>query len=333
MDVETSRGICVVADYIKDGQVSSHTRELVGLGQSLSIASSRPLLAVLIGREAKSAAESIALPEMKRIFIVEDDALERYHPETWCAVLFSLFSRIFPALILIPHNATGCDLAPRLSIELKAFAVTDCVRVQFDYGQFLFSKPIYGGNAFATLRIKAETVVATVRPRVGSPPHEHVQKPDEAPIETIHETHLPEHKVKVESVVPIEESECSLEQARVIVSGGRGMGGSEGFEVLSDVARLLGGAVGATRPAVDSGWAPASNQVGITGKIVAPDLYIAVGISGSSQHLSGMSDSGRIVAINKDPDAYIFKVSDYGVVGDWKEVLPAFISRIREFIF
>lgn len=130
----------------------------------------------------------------------------------------------------------------------------------------------------------------------------------------------------------LEAAECPLEEARVVVSGGRGMGGEEGFEVLRELARTLGGAVGASRPPVDSGWAPTTCQVGITGKVVAPDLYIAVAISGSSQHLSGMADSGKIVAVNRDPEAYIFQVSDYGVVGDWREVLPAFLTKVRELV-
>jgi electron transfer flavoprotein alpha subunit len=129
-----------------------------------------------------------------------------------------------------------------------------------------------------------------------------------------------------------ESRECPLEEAPVVVTGGRGMGGEEAFDQLRELASLFGGVVGASRPPVDSGWAPTTSQVGITGKVVAPDLYIAVAISGSSQHLSGMSESGKILAINKDPEAHIFQVSDYGVVGDWKQVLPSFVAKLKELL-
>ncbi len=221
------------------------------------------------------------------------------------------------------------DLGPRLAFALKAGLTTDAVALEMKAGALACTKPIYGGNAMAVYVSKGTPALATVRPGAGDPAAPDASRSGET---VSVEVEAPSARLSLGEKVLEEGEDIRLEEAKVIVSGGRGLGGAEGFEQLRELARLLGGAVGASRPPVDAGWWPSTQQVGITGKIVSPEVYVAVAISGSSQHLSGMSDSRVIVAINKDPEAYIFKVSDYGVVGEWQQVLPGLSSRIKEIV-
>jgi electron transfer flavoprotein alpha subunit len=322
------REIIVLAEVGEGGDPTVLTLELLGLARGL-VSEQGMVTAVVLGSHLEGALDEIASRGADRVIYLEHPSLAPYNPEAWQAVLEPYLEEQGAGLILAGHTCLGQDLLPRLAFSLEAGVVTDCVGIRAGEDSFLFTKPVYGGNALATMRVTTPLALATVRSRVGevlppsSPGGELVPLPADPPAVT---------RMVVRERRSLEAGECPLEEAKVVVSGGRGMGGREGFEMLRELARLLGGAVGASRPPVDSGWAPATCQVGITGKVVAPELYIAVAISGSSQHLSGMCDSGKVVAINKDPEAYIFKVSDYGVVGDWKEVLPAFISRLRELV-
>jgi electron transfer flavoprotein alpha subunit len=324
------KGIFVVGEFNQkeEKRVSKITLELMGLGQQLVSKARERLYAVLFGHGIGICAEELSRYGAEEIFVLDDEILCEYNPDTFLPFLHDLFLKKNPKIILLGHTSMGQDLAPRLAFSLKAGLVTDCVGVESDSTGFSFIKPIYGGNILATLRVTTPITIVTVRARVGESP-----TPSEpcmiTPLDT---SSLPHSRIVIKKRVQEEQREYHLEEAKVVVSGGRGMGGEEGFAALRELAQLLGGAVGASRPPVDAGWTPATCQVGITGKVVAPELYIAVGISGSSQHLSGMGDSGKIVAVNKDPEAYIFRVSDYGVVGDWREVLPAFTSRLREFL-
>jgi electron transfer flavoprotein alpha subunit len=263
------------------------------------------------------------------VLFLDDPGLSRYDPELYTGALASFLQSRLPRVLLAGHTSLGQDLLPRLAFSLDCGLVTDCVALEVDGGDILFTRPIYGGNALATQKVDTATVMATVRARVGEAPTSSGSAAAVAPLEAA----LPaQSRLVLKDREVLSAKECPLEEALVVVSGGRGMGGEEGFGQLKEIAGILRGAVGASRPPVDSGWAASTCQVGITGKVVAPDIYIAVAISGSIQHLSGMGESGKIVAINKDPDAYIFKVSDYGVVGDWKQVLPSFTAALRELV-
>ncbi len=322
-----TQGVYIIAENGENGNPTPLTLELLGLGKKLASGIENRLSALLLGHGVEAAARELASRGADEVFFLDDPRLDPYNPEIYLNVLEEFLRAWHPRVILAGHTSEGQDLAPRLAFALGAGLATDCVGVEADpSGDILFTRPVFGGNALATQRITTATALATVRARVGDIP-ETVPQPgtlSTLAAEIPSETRL-EHKGRER----IEAAECPLEEAKVVVSGGRGMGGEEGFERLKELALLLGGAVGASRPAVDSGWAPTTCQVGITGKVVAPDIYVAVAISGSTQHLSGMGESGKIIAINKDPEAYIFKVSDYGVVGDWKEVLPSFTAALN----
>jgi len=323
------QGICVLAEVTEENNPTSLTLELLGLAKRLASASGRKTTAVLLGSGVSAAAQELAGRGADEVFLAEDAGLAAYDPEIYAGVLAKLWEPQPPSVILSGHTAMGQDLLPRLAFSLEAGLVTDCVGVEADASGITFTKPIYGGNGLATQKTTTPVAMATVRARVGDalPQGETAGEVKAVEVDIPAQSRL-EHKGKE----LLSDRECPLEEAPVVISGGRGMGGGEGFELLRELASLLGGGVGASRPPVDSGWAPTTCQVGITGKVVAPDIYIAVAISGSTQHLSGMGESGKIVAINKDPEAYIFKVSDYGAVGDWKQVLPAFTAALRELV-
>ncbi|MBN2025217.1 MAG: electron transfer flavoprotein subunit alpha/FixB family protein [Actinobacteria bacterium] len=324
-----TQGICIVAEINDSKNPTSLTFELLGLGRKLAAETGTPLNAIVMGSDISAAAQEVARYGTEEVFALDHPGLAQYDPEKYMEVLSSFLKDRLPHVILAGHTAMGQDLLPRLACSLGAALVTDCVGVKVGGGEILFTRPIYGGNALATQKANTDTVMATVRARVGDAP-----APADAAGAVTAVADIPgvSSRLEFKGREVVSAKECPLEEAPVVVSGGRGMGGEEAFEQLRELAGLLRGAVGASRPPVDSGWAPTTCQVGITGKVVAPDIYVAVAISGSTQHLSGMGESGKIVAINKDPEAYIFKVSDYGVVGDWKQVLPSFTATLRELL-
>ena len=220
-------------------------------------------------------------------------------------------------------------MAPRLSYRLKGGLVTDCIGFEVRDDAVIFTKPVYGSKALARMRVSSPTALVTVRPRTQEPfgPDQN-RKGEVVAVQTALEEIQPETRI----VERVEEEvfECTLEEANVVVSGGRGMKEPESFGQLRELATLLNGAMGATRVAVDQGMVPPSCQIGLTGKIVAPEVYFAVGISGASQHIAGMSGSKYIVAINSDPDAPIFSISNVGVVEDYRNVMPTLIDELRK---
>ncbi len=320
-----AKGILVIAETAGGG-LARIGLELMGLAQGLAAASGEVVSAALLGSGIGEVAEELARSGAATVYAADSAALAEYNPDSFLAVLQGLCEHLKPAVVLVGHTPLGQDLAPRLAFALGAGLVTDCTALDWDGAAGLVaSKPVYGGNAVARLAPATSPQMATVRPRVGEPPTGDAVPGSVAVVEVT----LPAPAIELQGRVVEEEAGVKLEEARVVVSGGRGMSGPEGFESLRELAGVLGGAVGASRPPCDSEWIPCTSQVGITGKLVAPELYIAVGISGSSQHLSGMSESRHIVAINRDPEAYIFKVAHYGVVGDWRQVLPAFTGKVR----
>jgi electron transfer flavoprotein alpha subunit len=223
----------------------------------------------------------------------------------------------------------GRDLAPRLAARLITAVAMDCIELALEDGRLLATRPCFGGNAFAQYSFQTSPQMATVRVKAQEPlarddsrKGEVVKLAAELPADAVRARVVDRRKEKTEGI--------RLEDAPVVIGGGRGVGGPEGFQDLEQLAAVLGGAVGASRAACDLGWIPVAHQVGLTGKVVTPDLYIAVAISGASQHMAGVSQVKNIVAVNKDPEANIFKASSFGVVGDWKEIVPAFTRKVQE---
>lgn len=318
----------VLAEAEADGGLSRLSCELMGLGLRLASALDGPLEAIILGNGIKGAAQDLLSLGAHTVFVADHPSLEEYEPDVYQAALLDRLEGAAHLTLLAGHTRVGQDLLPRLAARLRAGLVTDCTGVEVDgSGGLFFTKPVFGGNVISRQSVNTPVRMATVRARVGNAPE--LKAGDLGELVAVDPPPC-EPRVRVMGTEK-ESGEVKLDAARVVVSGGRGMGGGDGFRSLEELAVLLGGAVGASRPPCDSGWIPSGNQVGITGKIVAPDLYIAVAISGSSQHLSGMAESEKIVAINQDPDAYIFKASDYGVAGDWKQVLPSFIGRLQSY--
>jgi electron transfer flavoprotein alpha subunit len=233
-----------------------------------------------------------------------------------------------PTAILLTHGGGGRDLGPLLAYRLSAGLVTDATALRVEGRQLVITKPVFGGSAIADFSIATTPAVVTLRPRAFEAAESPTAK--DAQVESLT---VPETGGAIEVLEEIREQATSgprLKDAKVIVSGGRGLGGPENWQYVDELAQVLGAAVGATRAVTDAGWVPPSLQVGLTGATVAPDLYITIGISGAVQHIAGISGARNVVAINRDADANIFKYARFGIVGDWKQIVPAFTQRLKE---
>ena len=327
-----NKGVMILGEVVA-GKLSLTTTELLGCGRKLADTLGEELSAVIIGSGVSSlASEAIAFGADK-VYVIDDPLLQDYQTDAYTLVMEKVAKQVQPGILLLGHTATGRDLAPGLAFRLGTAAVTDCVALAIDLvsKRMLATKPVYGGNAQAIFTIEGNPQLATVRPKVMSALSRDSSRKGEV-ITLEAGLDISRIRTRVLNRVKQEVEGVKLEEAPVVVSGGRGIGGAEGFQQLTELAKLLKGAVGASRPVCDNGWMPDTTQVGLTGRIVTPDLYIAIGISGSSQHLAGCSSAKTIVAINKDAEANIFKAARYGVVGDWKKVLPAFTRKVKELL-
>jgi electron transfer flavoprotein alpha subunit len=324
-----SKGVLVYCE-VADGKLSPMATELMGAGGRLARELGEELSAVLIGSNVtRIAPEAIAFGANK-VYVVEDPILKDYLTDSFLTVMEKVIRQSNPAIVLIGQTQTGRDLTPRLAFRLNTAAAMDCINLAIDPAskKMLMTKPVYGGNALAVLVCDASPQMATVRSKVMAAAVSDASRQGEV-IQVAASIDPASVRTRVLSRQVEGAAGIKLEDARVVVTGGRGIGGADGFKQLDELARLLKGAVGASRPACDNHWVSDNLQVGLTGKIVSPDLYIAVAISGSSQHLSGCSGARVIVAINKDAEANIFKVAHYGIVADWKKALPAFTARCK----
>jgi len=322
-------GVLVICEQ-RGGVIRKVTWEVLSEGRRLASQLGEELFAVLLGGPGvMGVAEALGHWGAVRVYVAEDGELSDYRGGPYVRVIGDLARRIGPNLILMGASSTGKDLAPRLAARLGVGCLSDCVGLSVRDGRLVGRRPIYAGKLYAEVMCKGVPQVATLRPNV----FERLE-PDvslRAEVERL-EVQFDEVDLRVRQVELREEAggRPDLTEAEVIVSGGRGMKGPENYGMLEELADLLGGTVGASRAAVDAGWRPQSDQVGQTGKVVTPNLYIACGISGSIQHLAGMGTSKVIVAINKDPDAPIFQKADYGVVDDLFKVVPPFIEEVRK---
>lgn len=323
-------GILVFGDA-PDGQLAATAQELLAAGRALADTLSQELAIGLIGADVGEAPQQAIAYGADRVYAVTNPALAGYHPDLYLAAMQSLAGEANPGIILIARNNEGRELAPRLAFRLGVGLAQDCLEVSADAGsgRLLANRPVYGGSAVAVVSCTQTPQIAAIRPKTYEPRDADAARAGQVVAFPV-EIDPAAAKTRVIDVVKEEAEGIKLEDARIVVSGGRGLGGPEPFAQLEELANLLGGAVGASRAAVDSGWVPANYQVGLTGKTITPDLYITVAISGASQHMAGCSGSKAIVAINRDADANIFKEARYGVVGNWETVIPALTETVRE---
>lgn len=308
---------------------SQNTLELLGAARRLADATQGRVKAAVLEAAPTPLTAGLFACGADQVFRAEHPLLAGRQGDAYVAALAQIAAQAAPQVILLADDSCGKEVAPRLAHRLNAGMVTEVLAVEADGPAMLFRRQVYGGRAIATLAAQRFPVVATVKPRSMAPAAEQAgRRGEEIAVTLSLDPSLA--RTRLVQKVAEEVRGVKLENARVVVSGGRGLKGPEPFKQLEELAQLLKGAVGASRAATDAGWVPASWQVGQTGKTVSPDLYIAVGISGATQHLAGMTGSKTIVAINTDPDAPIFKVAHLGIVGDYKALLPKFIEKCRE---
>ncbi len=320
-----ANGVLVFGEAVEGGALAPVAGELIAAAKSLG----GPVTCALLGAGVEGLAGDCAALGADKVIVVDDPVLKDYLGDAYVPVAERICKETDPAIVLLGQTMMGRDMAPRLAARLGTAVAMDCVELSLNGGRLQATRPCYGGSARARYSINGTPQMATLRAKVYDPPErdpsrqaEVVKQPAGVSADSLRVRVTARRKEAVEGV--------RLEDAPVVVSGGRGVGGPEGFQSLEELAHLLGGAVGATRAVCDLGWYPVAAQVGLTGKVVTPDLYIAVAISGASQHMAGISQVKNIVAINKDAEASIFKASRFGVVGDWKEVIPAFTEKVRE---
>lgn len=325
------QGILVFGELDQNG-LGSITEELLALARSLADVTGDEVSVSLQAASVGSEVDDAIAMGADRVYKVESPILAESQIDAHLSALEQVARSADPSIILIGRTPLGRDVGPRLAFRLGAAVAQDCVEVSVnaETGRVNATRPVYGGNAMASVSFTGSGAqVVIVRPKTFE-----AGEPDSGRSGTIEEfsADLDESVIRARLVETVsQESEgVRLEDAGIVVSGGRGLGGPEPFEQLQSLSDLLDGALGASRAACDAGWIDHSHQVGLTGKTITPDLYITVGISGASQHMAGCSASKNIVAINRDEDANIFKSATYGVVGDWNKVLPSFIETIRE---
>ncbi len=323
------KGVWVFAEQ-RNGKSASVALELLGAGKRLADGLGVELSAALFGSTEEEAKELIRWGADK-VFYANDPLLDKFNDEPYCQLLLDLIRQHKPEIVLAGATAVGRSFIPRVAGRLKTGLTADCTSLEIDKetGNLLQIRPAFGGNIMATILCpEHRPQMATVRPRVMK---RNLYNPDrDGEIINVPTQNLKSRTKVLYSVNESSECMINLQDAEIIVSGGRGLGSPDGFEMLRELAKLLGGTVGSSRAAVDEGWIPYRHQVGQTGKTVCPKIYLACGISGAVQHLVGMQSSDIIIAINKNPEAPIFNAATYGIVGDLYEVIPLLIKKIKE---
>lgn len=331
VNIEEYKNVWIFAEQHK-GEISSITYELIGEGLKLAQSLKEELCAILFGNDMRKQAEDLLYYGVDKVYYVNDPVLSVFQDDPYGECLAQLARKYKPNIILTGATMLGRSFIPQVAIKLQTGLTADCTGLAIDDTKknLMQTRPAFGGNIMATILCEHHRPqMATVRHKVMKP----AQRQAKASGKVI-ELPLPESAKRcrtkfLQSIEELEET-VNLAEADIIVSGGRGLGDPKHFALIEELAKAIGGAVGSSRAAVDAGWIPYSHQVGQTGKTVCPKLYIACGISGAIQHLAGMQSSDIIVAINKDPDAPIFKVATYGIVGDLHEIVPALTKKIKE---
>ena len=326
-----ARNVWVFIEVVR-GKIKGVSLELLGQGRKMADDLGEKLVAIIPGNEIEDFAKMAIHYGADEAIVVDQKELKDYSTDGYTKAMCTLIKKYNPAVLLIGATNNGRDLGPRVSNRMQTGLTADCTELGVDSETRLvkWTRPAFGGNLMATILCPDHRPqIGTVRPGVFKKPEEDTGRKGEI----IHETvEFGPDEIRTRIVEVITEAggaDVNLEEAEIIVSGGRGVGGPEGFEVLKELADEIGAQIGASRAAVDSGWISSLHQVGQTGKSVGPKIYIACGISGAIQHVAGMSSSDVIIAINKDPDAPIFNIADYGIVGDLFEIIPELTKRIR----
>ena len=324
--------VLILGELVK-GRLSTNTREMLGRGRELADNANGRLALLFLGDKLELVGEEAIAYGADDVYLAENPQLGTYQADTYLQIIEKAVKDMEPEILLMGQTSIGRDLAPRLAFRLGTGLCMDCVRLDIEpiSGIVRMTRPVYGCKALAVMICKTKPQMASIRP--GTMKSAELDRSRKGQVHAL-ATDIDMSQIRVKVMAKVEEQtdSVSLEDAKVIVCGGRGMGSSDSFSILEELARLLGGAVGASRPPCDAGWIPSTRQIGLTGKIVSPNLYIAVAVSGSSQHMAGCAESHTIVAINKDPEANIFAMARYGIVGDYREILPPFIRRTREIL-
>ena len=311
-------GVILTFAEQRDGKLRRASLETVSEARRLAGPLAASVTTVVIGPGSEALAAELTAQGADRVVVFDDPAFGSYATESYARALAQATSEAKPSVVLVPFTAMGKDLAPRVAAKIGAGLVSDCVALEVKDGRLIARRPMYAGKAYATVEWTGEPQMATLRPNV----FPLGPKDASRPVDLVRGAADASARAKVTGVSATSQGKVQLSEAQIIVSGGRGLKGPENFHLVESLAEALGAAVGASRAIVDAGWVDHQLQVGQTGRTVSPSLYVACGISGAIQHLAGMSSSKYIVAINKDKDAPIFKVADYGIVGDLFEVLP-----------
>ena len=304
----------------KDGKLKKTSREALSIGRRLAEAAGGDLVAFA---SDAAAAEEAGRFGAKKVYVA---ALPAYTTEAFTSALAQVAKDVQPSILLLPGTSNGRDLAPRVGARLNAGVASDVDRLEWTDGKLRARRPVYSGRAFATVDVTSTPAIATTRPNAF--PAE--EAGGGAAAEVVNVKADATDRVKVVETKTPEAGEMSIAEADIIVSGGRGLKEGNNFSYIRDLAHAIGGAVGASRATVDAGWIDHQHQVGQTGRVVSPNLYIAAGVSGAIQHLAGMSSSKHIIAINKDPEAPIFRIADLGIVGDLFQILPVLTEEVKK---
>jgi electron transfer flavoprotein alpha subunit len=314
----------IVLGEARKGELRNVSFEAIAAAKQIS--EGGEVVGLLLGNEIGNHANEMIQYGADRVVIAQHESLALYTPEAYIQAIMQIIQAENPQGIILGHTSIGKDISPRIATRLKSGLISDAVSVEGKGEQIIFTRPIYSGKAFEKKVIMDGLVFATIRPN--NIPALEKDEGRSGEIATVN-ADIKNLRTIVKDVVRKATSGVDLSEAKIIVSGGRGIKSKDGFKPLEELANLLGGAVGASRGACDAGFSDYSLQIGQTGKVVTPDLYIACGISGAIQHVAGMSNSKVIVAINKDPEANIFKIADYGIVGDLFEVVPLLIEEFK----
>ena len=343
MNLEEYKGVFVFAQQV-DNKVDGIAYELLGEATRLAAPLNAQVTAVLVGSGVKNLADSLAEYGADRVIVVDDPELKEYRTEPYAHALASVINEFKPEIMLVGATAIGRDLGPTVSARVATGLTADCTMLEIGdfplvpvpgkeseqkHNQLLMTRPAFGGNTIATIACpNNRPQMATVRPGVMQ--QIEPKKGAKAEVVEFNPGFQPNNRyVTIKEVVKAAKDVADIMDAKILVSGGRGVGSAENFKILDDLAAAIGGTVSCSRAVVDSGWKPKDLQVGQTGKTVRPNVYFAIGISGAIQHVAGMEESDIIIAINKDEDAPIFDVADYGIVGDLNKIVPELTAKIK----
>ena len=326
-----SKNVFVIAEQ-RDGELQKVSTELIGKARELADDLGQEVYAILLGENVKAKADVLIHHGADKVIVVDHPLLKEYVTEPYAKSIYAIVQKYDPEIVLFGATSIGRDLAPRLAARIHTGLTADCTGLAIDEETRLLrmTRPAFGGNLMATIVCQDyRPQMATVRPGVMTPMENDNDRKGEVIMEDVGLTDA-DMNVKIIEVAKEEKKKLDITEARVLVSGGRGLGGPEGFDLLAELAEAMDGEISSSRASVDAGWIEKARQVGQTGKTVRPDIYFALGISGAIQHLAGMEESGLIIAVNKSDSAPIFDVADLGIVGDLNKVLPKLIEQYKK---